>query len=239
MATVRDDEHTTVIGKSMQVRGNLAGDEDLQVLGRVDGSIDLQRTLIVAESGIVKAEVSVKNAIISGIVVGNVRASESVELTRDGRMVGDISAPRIIIVDGASFRGNIDMGDMENMPARPARTERKAPAPPPRRAEPTKSTTTARAESRTVVDKTERAEKPAETRVDAKIETKGEQKTGERASDAPKAADRERTEVVTSPARGSLGGLPPPRSGGPSFLEPPPAKSLPKKQKHRVVVKRK
>lgn len=239
MATVRDDDHTTVIGKSMQVRGNLAGDEDLQVLGRVDGSIDLQRTLIVAESGIVKAEVSVRNAIISGIVVGNVQASESVELTREGRMVGDISAPRIIIVDGASFRGNIDMGDMENMPARPPRAERKAPAPAPRRVEPTRSAATARTESRTVVDKTDRTEKPTETKADAKTESKAETKTEQRSPEASKAADRERTEVVTAPARGSLGGLPPPRSGGPSFLEPPPAKSLPKKQKHRVVVKRK
>jgi cytoskeletal protein CcmA (bactofilin family) len=231
MATVHDDDHTTVIGKSMQVRGNLAGDEDLQVLGRVDGSIDLQRTLIVAESGIVKAEVSVRNAIISGIVVGNVSASESVELTREGRMVGDISAPRIIIVDGASFRGNIDMGDMENMPVRPPRAERKAPAPPPRRSEPTRPSTVAKSDTRTVVERTERIEKTAESKGDSKLEQK--------APETVKPSEREQTEVVTSPSRGTLGGLPPPRSGGPSFLEPPPAKSLPKKQKHRVVVKRK
>ena len=134
------DSTVTIIGGSVQVRGNLSGDEDLHVLGRVDGSIELQRTLVVAESGIVKAEVRVKNAIVSGVVVGNIHASESVEITREGCMVGDISAPRVIIVDGASFRGNVDMGDIENMPVRKPSADRPAPerprsspsAPPPR-----------------------------------------------------------------------------------------------------------
>jgi len=72
---VGTDSSVTVIGDSMQVRGNLTGDEDLHVMGRIEGSIDLQRTMIVAESGIVKAEVQVRNAIISGVVVGNVSAS--------------------------------------------------------------------------------------------------------------------------------------------------------------------
>jgi hypothetical protein len=61
----------------------------------------------------VKAEVQVKNCIIAGVVVGNVTATESVEITKEGRMVGDIAAPRVIIVDGASFRGRIDMGEVD------------------------------------------------------------------------------------------------------------------------------
>src|SRR5688572_10788800 len=127
MATIRTaqpGDGVTIIGDSVQVKGNLSGDEDLHVLGRVDGRVELQRTLVVAESGIVKAEVSVKNAVVSGVVVGNVQASESVEITKEGRMVGDIFAPRVIIVDGASFRGNVDMGDIQNMPARKPGTER-------------------------------------------------------------------------------------------------------------------
>jgi cytoskeletal protein CcmA (bactofilin family) len=133
MATLRTqnpgDSTVTVIGSSVQVKGNLSGDEDLHVLGRVDGRIELERTLIVAESGIVKAEVQVKNAIVSGVVVGNIHASESVEITREGRMVGDIYAPRVIIVDGASFRGSVDMGDIENMPIRKPTADRPRPAP--------------------------------------------------------------------------------------------------------------
>jgi cytoskeletal protein CcmA (bactofilin family) len=103
----------TVVGHSILISGRLTGDEDLTVRGRVEGELTLSRTLIVEPTGVVKANVAVKNAIISGVVVGNINATESVELTREGRMVGDIHAPRVIIVDGASFRGRVDMGEVE------------------------------------------------------------------------------------------------------------------------------
>ena len=70
----------------------------------------------------VKANVTVKNAIVSGVVVGNIEATESVELTHEGRMVGDIRAPRVIIVDGASFRGRVDMGELPPGRSLPERT---------------------------------------------------------------------------------------------------------------------
>jgi cytoskeletal protein CcmA (bactofilin family) len=107
------DNQATVVGETILISGNLQGDEDLTVLGRVHGNITLTKTLVVEESGRVKADVDVRNAIISGIVVGNITASDSVELTQQGRVVGDIKAPRVIIVDGARFRGNVDMGDLE------------------------------------------------------------------------------------------------------------------------------
>jgi cytoskeletal protein CcmA (bactofilin family) len=103
----------TEIGESILISGNLEGDEDLTVRGRVEGNVRLSRTLIVEASGVVKADVAVKNAIISGVVVGNVTATDSVQLTSEGRMVGDLAAPRVIIVDGASFRGRVDMGDVD------------------------------------------------------------------------------------------------------------------------------
>jgi len=127
--------NNTVVGPSILISGKLTGDEDLTVRGRVEGEITLSHTLIVEPSGVVKANGAVKNAIVSGVVVGNINATESVELTREGRMVGDIHAPRVIIVDGASFRGRVDMGEVEpgRVPvARPvvARpTVRTAPAP--------------------------------------------------------------------------------------------------------------
>jgi cytoskeletal protein CcmA (bactofilin family) len=117
MATVKELGGTgpdnTVIGQSILISGKLTGDEDLTVRGRVEGELTLSRTLIVEPSGVVKANVAVKNAIVSGVVVGNINATESVELTREGRMVGDIHSPRVIIVDGASFRGRVDMGEVE------------------------------------------------------------------------------------------------------------------------------
>lgn len=129
---------TTIIGESILISGSLAGDEDLTVRGRVEGTLTLTRTLVVEPTGMVKAEVQVKNCIIAGVVVGNVTATESVEITKEGRMVGDIAAPRVIIVDGASFRGRIDMGEVDvgagerrqaAAPARPAMAARPAPRP--------------------------------------------------------------------------------------------------------------
>ncbi len=118
---------TTIIGESILISGSLNGDEDLTVRGRVEGTLTLTKTLAVEPTGIVKAEVQVKNCIIAGVVVGNVTATESVEITKEGRMVGDIAAPRVIIVDGASFRGRIDMGEVDVEGARSS--GRAAPAP--------------------------------------------------------------------------------------------------------------
>lgn len=117
MATAKDltgaSGDNTVVGPSILISGRLTGDEDLTVRGRVEGELTLSKTLIVETTGVVKANVAVRNAIISGVVVGNINATESVELTREGRMVGDIRSPRVIIVDGASFRGRVDMGEVE------------------------------------------------------------------------------------------------------------------------------
>ncbi len=129
-------EGSTIIGESILINGNLNGDEDLTVRGRVEGTLTLTKTLVVEQTGVVKAEVQVKNCIISGAVVGNVTASESVEITKAGRMVGDIAAPRVIIVDGATFRGRIDMGEVDveqgDRPALARAASRPALRPPPR-----------------------------------------------------------------------------------------------------------
>ncbi|HET8540561.1 MAG TPA: polymer-forming cytoskeletal protein [Anaeromyxobacter sp.] len=121
---------TTIIGESILISGSLNGDEDLTVRGRVEGTLTLTKTLVVEPTGIVKAEVQVKNCVIAGVVVGNVTASESVEITKEGRMVGDIAAPRVIIVDGASFRGRIDMGEVDVESAGAPRRAIAAPARP-------------------------------------------------------------------------------------------------------------
>jgi cytoskeletal protein CcmA (bactofilin family) len=127
--TVATLDGSTIIGESILINGSLNGDEDLTVRGRVEGTLTLTKTLVVEPTGVVKAEVQVRNCVIAGVVVGNVTASESVEITKEGRMVGDINAPRVIIVDGASFRGRIDMGEVEvgERTARPA-LSRPAPA---------------------------------------------------------------------------------------------------------------
>ncbi len=126
----------TIIGESILIKGNLEGDEDLTVQGRVEGSINLTKTLIIEPSGVVKAEGSVANAIISGVMVGNLSATDSVEIAESGRMVGDIKAPRVIINEGALFKGQVDMGNLE-MP-RPQSSSKPAYRPSPVRSEPTR-----------------------------------------------------------------------------------------------------
>jgi len=127
--TVATTDGTTIIGESILISGSLNGDEDLTVRGRVEGTLTLTKTLSVEPTGIVKAEVQVKNCVIAGVVVGNVTATESVEITKEGRMVGDIAAPRVIIVDGASFRGRIDMGEVDIEGERVPRAARHIAAP--------------------------------------------------------------------------------------------------------------
>ena len=131
--TVTTIDGSTIIGESILISGSLNGDEDLTVRGRVEGTLTLTKTLVVEPTGVVKAEVQVKNCVIAGAIVGNVTASESVEITREGRMVGDINAPRVIIVDGASFRGRIDMGEVDVEAERETRTLSSRPAPLPAR----------------------------------------------------------------------------------------------------------
>jgi cytoskeletal protein CcmA (bactofilin family) len=99
----------TVIGSSIVIDGEISGGEDLVIQGTVKGKIALKESLIVAGSGVVEADVETQNVEIAGKVTGNIAATDRVELKSDCRVVGDIKAPRILIADGASFKGNVDM----------------------------------------------------------------------------------------------------------------------------------
>jgi len=99
----------TVIGSSIMIDGEISGDEDLVIQGTVKGKISLKESLIVEGSGVVEADIETQNVEIAGQVTGNIVASDKVELKSDCRVVGDIKAPRVLIADGASFKGNVDM----------------------------------------------------------------------------------------------------------------------------------
>lgn len=99
----------TVIGKNIVIDGEISGDEPVVVEGTVKGRIVLNSTVSVAPGGVVEADVESQNIEISGHVTGNLAATERVEITTSGRMVGDIKSPRILIADGAGFKGHIDM----------------------------------------------------------------------------------------------------------------------------------
>src|SRR5690349_14601964 len=99
----------TVIGPETRISGEVRGEEDLLVRGRVEGTIQLSETLAIDDGGIVQADVDVRVLIISGVLVGTIRASESVRLTDKARVVGDLSAARVIMEAGAADRGRKDM----------------------------------------------------------------------------------------------------------------------------------
>jgi cytoskeletal protein CcmA (bactofilin family) len=98
------------IGKSVVIKGELSGSEDLTIEGQVDGKIELrQNVLTIGPNGKIKAQVFAKSVIILGEVTGNVTASEKVDIRDNGSVDGDIAAPRVAIAEGAHFRGSIDM----------------------------------------------------------------------------------------------------------------------------------
>jgi cytoskeletal protein CcmA (bactofilin family) len=111
----------TVVGPAIAIRGRIEGEEDLRVEGRVEGSISLTETLYVEPGGVVLAQIEARDVVISGIVIGDISAANSVTLNKAAKLVGNIAAPRIIIADGASFRGDVVM-DGEDFPAARERT---------------------------------------------------------------------------------------------------------------------
>jgi cytoskeletal protein CcmA (bactofilin family) len=107
----RGQEKTAVnIGKSVVIKGELNGSEDLTIEGQVEGKIELrQNVLTIGPNGRIKAQVFAKAVIILGEVTGNVTASEKVDIRDNGSVDGDIASPRVAIAEGAHFRGSIDM----------------------------------------------------------------------------------------------------------------------------------
>jgi cytoskeletal protein CcmA (bactofilin family) len=99
----------TVIGSTIVIDGEISGDEDLVIQGTVKGRISLQEGLYVESSGVIEADIETATVEVSGQVTGNIAASDKVELKADCKVVGDIRAPRILIADGAQFKGNVDM----------------------------------------------------------------------------------------------------------------------------------
>lgn len=98
------------IGKSVVVKGELSGSEDLTIEGTIEGTIELrQNVLTIGPSGKIKAQIVAKVVIVLGEVHGNITATDKVEIRDTGSVDGDLTAPRIAISEGAHFRGAIDM----------------------------------------------------------------------------------------------------------------------------------
>ena len=113
------------IGKSVVIKGELNGSEDLTIEGHVEGTIQLKdHVLTIGPNGRIKAQVFAKSVIVLGEVTGNVTASDKVDIRDNGSVDGDIVAPRVAIAEGAHFRGSVDMqrkgGGQQGQAAKPA-----------------------------------------------------------------------------------------------------------------------
>jgi cytoskeletal protein CcmA (bactofilin family) len=98
------------LGASLEIKGKISGDEDLQIDGKVEGAIALQgQRLTVGRSGQLNSEVHAREVVVFGKVQGNLRASDRVEIKKDGSVTGDITTSRISIEDGAYFKGRIEI----------------------------------------------------------------------------------------------------------------------------------
>src|SRR5688572_2787773 len=107
----RQNERDVVnIGKSVVIKGELSGSEDLTIEGLVEGKIELKdHVLTIGPNGKIKAQVFAKALIVLGEVTGNVSATDKVEIRDGGSVDGDIVSPRVAIAEGAHFRGSVDM----------------------------------------------------------------------------------------------------------------------------------
>jgi cytoskeletal protein CcmA (bactofilin family) len=98
------------IGPSVQVKGEISGNEDLAIHGSVEGTVSLdERRLTIGPTAKVSADLSAREIVIYGSVKGNLKAKDRIEIKKDGSVVGDLSTARIMIEDGAYFKGSIEI----------------------------------------------------------------------------------------------------------------------------------
>jgi cytoskeletal protein CcmA (bactofilin family) len=126
---------SAAIGKSVMVKGQIFSREDLYIDGEVEGAVECQEhRLTVGPNGKVQANMKAREIVLLGTVHGNVDAADKIDIRKDAKLVGDIKTARIVIEDGAYFKGSIDIQKSEAL---------KATAPPPKSAQPVAAHATA------------------------------------------------------------------------------------------------
>ena len=106
----RAEDEMANIGKSIAIKGDLTGNEDIVVEGTVEGKVDLPNNqFTVGANGTARAEIKAKTIVVIGKVSGNVHGTERVEIQATGVVEGDVSAPRLVVAEGAVLNGSIHM----------------------------------------------------------------------------------------------------------------------------------
>ncbi|MEO2196607.1 MAG: polymer-forming cytoskeletal protein [bacterium] len=124
----RTSDREVHIGKSVIIKGELSGSEDLTIEGQVEGKIELrQHVLTIGPHGRIRAEVAAKAVVVLGEVIGNITASDKVAIQDKGAVEGDITAPKVAIAEGSIFRGAIDMSAASQPESQPTGAGKGAP----------------------------------------------------------------------------------------------------------------
>ena len=117
-----------MIGATITIKGDITGDENLLIEGKVEGTVDLNSNdLTIGQSGRVSANVMAKEIKIEGEVKGDISGNEKVVISKTGKVHGNIIAPRVTLEDGANFKGSIDMDPTVQASAVPPLKTFKAP----------------------------------------------------------------------------------------------------------------
>jgi cytoskeletal protein CcmA (bactofilin family) len=99
----------THITEGVKFKGQISGRAEIVIDGEVEGRLDVQAAVVVGPNGKVNGDIVAKSVSVGGKVLGNVKASETFELQASGRIEGDVTAPRVVIAEGAFFKGNVEM----------------------------------------------------------------------------------------------------------------------------------
>ena len=128
---ISESRGPAIIGKSVMIKGQIFSREDLTIDGEIDGSVELhEHRLTVGPNGKLQAGVKAREVVVLGTIHGNVEASDKIDIRKDAKLVGDIKTTRIVIEDGAYFKGSIDIVRAEAKAApQPAARPAASPAP--------------------------------------------------------------------------------------------------------------
>ncbi|MBD90704.1 MAG: hypothetical protein CL940_10225 [Deltaproteobacteria bacterium] len=98
----------TIIGSNISIDGEISGSDSVTVLGTVRGRLSVKDQVTIPQGGRIEADVEAGSVEISGVIEGNVAVSDKIEIKSGGLLVGDVKAARVLIADGATFKGNIN-----------------------------------------------------------------------------------------------------------------------------------
>jgi len=118
------------IGKTVTIKGEVTAAEDMVIYGRVEGTLTVKErhTLTIGKGAIIEAEVVAHSAVVEGHVTGNVQTAQQLEISPDGVILGDVRTPSLVIRDGATLKGSVDMDAARPKPEEAKQQEQVAPS---------------------------------------------------------------------------------------------------------------